>query len=117
MLNKLQIYRLGRSPLQHSPTRELGAIVKPDCLRESAVVGDRLEGADDVMTPKREGYIDCQAFSGVVVNHVHCSNRSTGREPIVHEVDRPTLVRSSHRSDRVPTHVLYFSFFLGWTCS
>lgn len=59
-------------------------MVKSNRLREVAVVRDRLEAADDVVTPKPEGYVDCQAFSRVVVNHVHCSNRSAAREPIVH---------------------------------
>jgi hypothetical protein len=44
-LNELQIDRLIRGPLQHSPTRELGAVVKSNRLREGAVAGNRLEAA------------------------------------------------------------------------
>src|ERR1700722_14702303 len=112
-LDELQINRLGCGPLQHRPTRKLRTVIEPDRLRQSALGGDRLETANNVMTAKREGNIYGQAFSCVVVDDVHGSDYPSGGQSIVHEVDRPALVRASGRGERITPDEAHFTL-LSW---
>jgi hypothetical protein len=102
---ELQGNLLFRTPLQHRSAREFTTAIEAHGCRKTSLDIDRFENADDVASPKRKCDFNRQAFTGEVVNDDHCPNRAAKIEPVVNEIDRPTLVRTRNRRDRVAAHI------------
>lgn len=106
--DEVQLDILLGCPAQHGVARELRAVIKPNRLGQPAFEGDPFKLPDSVGASQRVVDVQRQALAGEVVDDGKGSNRAAVLNPIVHEIDRPTLVWSAYRLDEVAANIVDF---------
>jgi hypothetical protein len=85
---------------------KLSAVIKLNRRGQPALEGDPLELADDIGACQRVVDAQRQALSGEVVDDHQGADRPAVLRTVVHEVNRPSLIRPADRLDEVAANLI-----------
>lgn len=94
-VDEVQVDRSFSTPAQHGVARELGAVVKSDCLGEASFKSEILKTADDVVAPKRKPDLQGKTFASKIVDDRDRPNISAIHQSIVKSMDQRSLGRET----------------------
>lgn len=85
-LDEEELNAASMRPGQHGPTTELLAVIRPDCFRQAACLGQLIKGPGELHATDRALRNNRDRFVRRIIDHGQAFDDSSFRRPVKHEI-------------------------------